>query len=345
MNSQTLQPFGQHLLSTVWHAEHDGQRWHAGRLASREALPVTVAGGTVHYGLSVFEGLKAYRGANGRAHLFRPRDHARRLQQSALRLALPTVPEALFLEACAMLLAAVDDDLPPMGAGAIYLRPTLYASDEGLGLRPGRRHGFTVIANPCIDPPRKQLRLWAEPVMSRAAPGGLGGIKAAANYAAGLGGLLAARDRGYDDVLWLDALTHTALCEAGTMNVFAELDGVLTTPPLDGTLLAGITRDTVLTLAAQRGQATAEAPITLAALRAASAAGRLGAMFGTGTACRLVEIVEIGTDQGPIVPTAGDTVETLYQALKQAQEAGDEGWNWPVPASTVSSAAVEAASA
>ena len=330
MSAQPLQPFGQRLLPTVWHAEHEGGHWAAGGLRPLAAVPVPVAGGTVQYALSVFEGLKAYRDTVDGAHLFRVADHARRLQASARRLALPAVPEALFVTACRDLVRAVAAELPVGDAGALYLRPTLYACDEGLGLRPGRRHGFTVVANPCIDPPLKSVRLWAEPQLSRAAPGGIGGVKAAANYAAGIGGLLAAQARGYDDVLWLDAVTHAELSEAGTMNVFAEIDGVLYTPPLDGTLLAGITRDTVLQLAPALGLQVAEAAIPLTTLRSAAADGRLGAVFGTGTACRLVSISEIGTEAGVIVPGPSPLATQLYVALRQVQRAPPEAWCLPV---------------
>lgn len=330
MSALPLQPFGQRLLPTVWHAEHDGERWCPGGLRALADVPVTVAGGTVQYALSVFEGLKAYRDAADGAHLFRASDHALRLQASARRLALPAVPEALFLAACSELVRAMAADLPSGDAGALYLRPTLYASDEGLGLRRGRRHGFTVMANPCIDPPRKSVRLWAESQLSRAAPGGIGGAKAAANYAAGIGGLLAAQARGYDDVLWLDAVTHTELSEAGTMNVFAEIDGVLYTPLLDGTLLAGITRDTVLQLAPTLGLRAVESVLPLAVLRSAAGEGRLGAVFGTGTACRLVSIVEIGTEAGVIVPGASSRADQLYAALSRVQRAPPEGWRLSV---------------
>lgn len=287
--------FGQHLgpyLAEVQHRDDGG--WSAPSLTPRTAAPVAVACGAVQYGLSVFEGLKAFRAADGTIHLFRPLAHARRLQASARRLGMPEPPEELFLLLCRLAVEVHAEFVPPHGRGSLYLRPTLFADEECLGLRAATRHRLSVAVTACSDPPLKVLRLWAEPELIRAAPGGLGAAKTGANYAAGLGGLRRAKTRGYDDVVWLDAATHTQLGEAGTMNLFVQIGDEVVTPPLDGTILAGVTRDSAIELLREGGVRVSEMAIGLDDLAAAEAAGLLGTAFGTGTAARLVRIASIG---------------------------------------------------
>lgn len=237
--------FGLHLGPYAVVADHDARRgWSGLRVELRVQAPVSSGG--LQYAMSVFEGLKAYRGPDGRALLFRPREHAARLRQSCARLAMPPLEEDSFIAACHLAVQVHEALIPPPGRGALYLRPTLYANDEALGFRVAQQHRFALIVTPCADPPLKTLRLWADHELTRAAPGGLGAAKTGGNYAAGMLGLQRARERGYDDIAWLDAGTHTRLSEAGTMNLFVEIDHVLCTPPLDGTLLAGITRDSLM---------------------------------------------------------------------------------------------------
>jgi branched-chain amino acid aminotransferase len=322
--------FGQYLGPYLVESQHRAAGgWGAPCLTPRAASPLPVASGATQYGLSVFEGLKAYRDASDGIHLFRMRDHAQRLQRSAGRLHLPVPPLALIEQLCRLALQVHADYVPPHSRGSLYLRPTLFAEEECLGLRPATRHRLSIVVTACSDPLPKQVRLWAEPELIRAAPGGLGAAKTGANYAAGIGGLLRARERGYDDVAWLDAGTHTELGEAGTMNLFVQIGDEVFTPPLDGTILAGITRDCVMSLLAERGIACSERVLTLDALARAEAAGTLGAALGTGTAARIVRITAIGNGEREIRFRETGLVETLHAALKRAQEdaAGDRrGW-------------------
>ena len=313
--------FGQHLGPYLVEAPHRIESgWGPPSLTPRAAAPLPVASGATQYALSVFEGLKAYRDADDGIHLFRARDHAQRLQRSAERLFLPVPPQALILQLCRLAVQVHANYVPPHGRGALYLRPTLFAEEECLGLRPAARHRLSVVVTSCSDPRPKTLRLWAEPELIRAAPGGLGAAKTGANYAAGIGGLLRAQARGYDDVAWLDAATHTQLGEAGTMNLFVQIGDAVITPPLDGTILAGITRDCVMTLLAEHGLRSLQRRLTLDELASAAAAGTLGAAFGTGTAVRIVRIAAIGDGAREICFRETGLVETLHAALKQAQE-------------------------
>jgi branched-chain amino acid aminotransferase len=325
--------FGAYLAPYLVHCSQRGSSgWSGPRVDAREQAPLPVASGGLQYGLSVFEGLKAYRGPDGALHLFRPREHARRLQASARRLSLPEVPEELFLDACRIAVQVHEALVPPHGRGSLYLRPTLYADEEGLGLKLAAQHGFSVVATPCSDPPLKTLRLWAEPELIRAAPGGLGAAKTAANYAAGLGGLLRARERGYDDVIWLDATERRMLGEAGTMNLFVQIGEQLLTPPLDGTILAGVTRDSLLSLLRDQGIDARERAVSLDELADAERRGRLGCAFGCGTAARIVRIAEIGDHWRSIRFADNGFPTALAARLKSVQEAGTaEHADWRIP--------------
>ncbi len=313
--------FGQYLGPYLTEASHRAESgWSAASITPRAASQVPVASGTVQYGLSVFEGLKAYRDPSGNIHLFRPQAHAQRLKASARRLCMPAPPENLLMTLCRLAVQVHAALVPPHGRGSLYLRPTLFAEEECLGLRAAARHRLSIAVTACSDPQPKTLRLWAEPELIRAAPGGLGAAKTGANYAAGIAGLQRARECGYDDVVWLDAHTHTQLGEAGTMNLFVQIGTDLITPPLDGTILAGITRDSVITLLRERGVRVLEQTVDLDTLLAAQSAGMLGGAFGTGTASRIARISAIGDGTREIRFAHRGLAEDVGSWLKQVQE-------------------------
>jgi len=322
--------FGRYLGHSIVLATHTANSgWSAPKLLPRDAKRLHLASGALQYGLSVFEGLKAFRAADDSIHLFRPHDHAQRMVRSAERLALPPVDAALFVEAAKLAVRAHADLVPPHRRGSLYLRPTLYACEEVLGLRSAASHAFAVIATPSSNPAGAPLRLWAEPELIRAAPGGLGAAKTGANYAASRLGSVRAQARGYDDVLWLDAPEHRWLGEAGTMNVFAVRADRVLTPPLDGTILAGITRDSVLQLLRDEGLQAEEAPVSLAQLAQWAASGELRELFGVGTAARVAPIREIGYEGGTIVPAGGTLAARLSARLADLQDglaADIHGW-------------------
>lgn len=312
--------FGQVLAPYLVVSDHDGEGWSAAQVLERDDARLAIASGGLQYGLSVFEGMKAYRSPDGGIHLFRPEMHLRRLNASAQRLHLPAVDEALFLRSCVQAVQIHEAMLPPAGRGSLYLRPTIHADEEALGLKQASRHRYSVTVTPSSDPLPKSLRLWAETELIRAAPGGLGAAKTGANYAAGLSGLLRARERGYDDVIWLDAATHRWLGEAGTMNLFVQIGDRLLTPPLDGTILAGVTRDSLLQLARETGIDAVEQAMSLDELRSAAASATLGCAFGCGTASRIVRIAGIGTAQGDIAVPDNGLPAQLGARLKAVQE-------------------------
>lgn len=329
--------FGAHLGPWIVEVAHEaGRGWGVPRIVAREDGRIDLATGGLQYGLSVFEGLKAFRGPDGSACLFRPREHARRLSRSAERLAMPTVPECLFMDLAWCALQLHRDWLPPHGRGSLYLRPTLFACEEGLGLREASRHVLAIIATPCSQPARKPKRLWAERELVRAAPGGIGAAKTGGNYAASLLGMRQARACGYDDVLWLDAAERRWMGEAGTANLFVALDERILTPPLDGSILPGITRDCVIELLKARGHRVEETSIALEWLLVWSAQGRLREIFCTGTAVRITPVEEIAWNRGAVRAPAGPLTEELDRSLSGIQEAtvpDTRGWLERLPGS------------
>jgi branched-chain amino acid aminotransferase len=323
--------FGRHVAPFIVYAEHEeGSGWSAPQVLPRDAVQLDVASGALQYGLSVFEGLKAFRDANDQLHLFRPREHIRRLQRSAERLSLPTISEELLMK---MALRAVEvhrDWVPPYRRGSLYLRPTLYACEESLGLRRAAKHALSIVATPCSSPDTATpKRLWAERELVRAPIGGLGAAKTAANYAASLYGAQRARLRGCDDALWLDAAEHQYLGEAGTMNVFVALPGRVLTPPLDGTILAGITRASVMQLLAEFGVRCEETAVSLDDLQRWQQSGGLREIFGVGTAARVAPVSEVVWEDTRVQPLGGDLAARLSQRLADLQDgAAEDRYGW-----------------
>jgi branched-chain amino acid aminotransferase len=323
-------------------ADHEASRgFSTPRAVPRREAALPLASPTVQYALSVFEGLKAFRDPNGGLHTFRATAHAQRLRRSAERLCLPDVPESLFLRACALAVLNNVELVPPHGRGSLYLRPTLVGSEEYLGVRTARTHQLSVVVTTGAQLVLRTLRLRAEPDYIRAAPGGCGAAKTGANY----GGALLAQKRahadGFDDVLWLDALYHRDVGEAGTMNIFFVFRDSVVTPSLDGTILAGITRDSVLTLLREMKRDVVERTIALDEIAQRARASELLEIFGTSTALRLVRIGEIGIPGGSIRPTGGDLADRLFQQLGDLQEGrtpDSHGWREPIETAVLSAA-------
>jgi branched-chain amino acid aminotransferase len=271
--------FGAFFTDHVLVMEHDESTgWGPPRIVPGGASTAPVVSGALQYGLSVFEGLKIFRSAAGGLQMFRPDAHGRRFVEGARRLCMPPIDPAQFVRLVGALAAVDGDWCPPAGKGAIYVRPTLFASETFLGVRPARQHRFVVVQSP-VDSywadGEHPLRLWAETEFVRAAPGGTGATKTGGNYAASLLAARRAQERGFDQVLWLDAITRQRLEEAGTMNVFVRIGDRVLTPPLDGTILAGVTRDSSLALLRSWGVHVEERAATLAELLDANARGDL----------------------------------------------------------------------
>jgi len=309
--------FTDHMV-TIRYAE--GRGWHDAKVEPRAPIPMDPAAAVLHYAQEIFEGLKAYRTADGGATLFRPEQNARRFQQSAERLAMPVLPEALFLEALDQLIA-IDRDWIPDGAGSLYLRPFMFASEAFLGVKPSSEYLFIVIASSVgayFKNKADAVSVWVSQEYTRAALGGTGAAKCGGNYAASLQAQSEAIAHGCDQVVFLDAVERRWVEELGGMNVFFVFDdGSMVTPPLGGTILPGITRDSILTLSKDQGITVREERYSLDQWRADAASGRLREVFACGTAAVLTAIGTVKTAEGDFtVGNGGEGVAT--EALRSA---------------------------
>jgi branched-chain amino acid aminotransferase len=278
----------------------DGQGWHDPRITQRKPLTIDPATAVLHYAQEIFEGLKAYRLADGSMALFRPDANARRFRQSAHRLAMPELPESLFIESCRALTAIDRDWFPDVQGGALYLRPFMFASEVFLGVKPSAEYLYLVIASSTggyFKSGAPAISLWVSQDYTRAAPGGTGAAKCGGNYAASLVAQAEAISKGYDQVVFLDAAERRWIEELGGMNLFFIFaDGSIRTPPLNGSILPGITRDSLLTLAREDGLTVNELPYALDQWQADSESGRLVETFACGTAA---VVTPVGSVTGP----------------------------------------------
>jgi branched-chain amino acid aminotransferase len=268
--------------------------WHEARVQPRAPIQMDPACAVLHYAQEIFEGLKAYRTPEGGAALFRANENARRFAESAERLAMPPIPQELFLSSIRELVRA-DRDWIPEGEGAsLYLRPFMFASETFLGVRPAHEYLYMVIASPAgayFKGGAPSVTLWTSEHYTRAAPGGTGAAKCGGNYAASLVAQAEAIEHGCDQVVFLDARENRFVEELGGMNVFFVFeDGSIQTPPLGGTILPGITRDSLLTLARDAGIPVREAPYAMADWQADAQSGKLREAFACGTAAVVTPI-------------------------------------------------------
>ena len=240
--------------------------WMPGTLRPYGDFSISPAAGVLNYGQGLFEGMKAYRTAEGRLVFFRPEENARRMQAGADRLKMPPVPESVFIDAVEQVVDANRDWVPPVGKGAMYVRPILFGSGPILGVAPAPSFTFMVYCTP-VGPYFKggmtAIDLLISEEHHRAAPGGSGGVKAIGNYAPGMLPSKAAKAEGFAEVIYLDAQTHSCIEEVGAANFFCVKDGVLSTPSLTGTILPGITRASVIELARSRGYEVREERVTV----------------------------------------------------------------------------------
>jgi len=289
--------FTDHMV-TVRYAE--GKGWYDARVEARAPISIDPASAVLHYAQEIFEGLKAYKMADGGVAMFRPDANAARFAQSAQRMAMPALSPATFLQSLREIIRIDREWIPQSDEGSLYLRPFAYASEVFLGVRPSLEYLYLVIASPVgayFSGGVKPVSVWVSPDFTRAAPGGTGAAKCGGNYAAGLAAQAEAIENGCDQVVYLDAVERKHIDELGGMNVFFVLDdGSLATPPLSGTILPGITRDSVIQLAQRAGRRVAERPVSMAEWRDGAASGRIREAFACGTAA---VITPIGTIKSP----------------------------------------------
>ncbi len=328
--------FTDHMARVVWTAE---KGWHDAQLVPYQPIAIDPATNFVHYGQSIFEGLKAYRHPDGSIGTFRPERNAARFRSSARRMAMPELPDEYFLGSIDALLARDSAWVPDGEDRSLYLRPFMFATEIGLGVRPADQYLYLLIASPAgayFPQGIKPVSVWLCEDYVRAAPGGTGEAKCAGNYAASLVAQAEAIDNGCDQVVWLDALEHRWIEEMGGMNLFfvygAGEDARLVTPQLTGALLPGVTRDSLITLASDIGYPVEEGRINVDDWRNGNASGEITEVFACGTAAVITPVGRVKSRNGEWSVGAGEPGEVsmrLRNALLDIQtgnSADPYGW-------------------
>lgn len=310
--------FGRHFTDHMFLMDYNREKgWHDARIVPYADISLSPACAVFHYAQEMFEGLKAYKGANGCNLLFRPQKNIERMNNTNERLCIPKVDPDFTLEAIKALIK-VDEDWIPNGEGkSLYIRPFIIATDPFLGVHPSATYLFCIILSPVgayyaegINP----VKIYVEDEYVRAVKGGTGFAKTGGNYAASLRAQQKAEELGYSQVLWLDGIEHKYVDEVGAMNVFFLLDGELITPMLEGNILPGVTRDSVINLAKSMGVKVTERRLAIDEVFEAARNGKLNEAFGSGTAAVISPIGELNKD-GERVVINGGKIGALSQKL------------------------------
>ena len=325
--------FTDHMAIVRW-SETNG--WHDAKITARAPLSGEPATAVLHYAQEIFDGLKAYWIDDGTTALFRADANARRFQSSARRLAMPELPEDIFLGSIEALVAADGDWIPAIEGGSLYLRPFMIASEVFLGVKPAADYLYMVLASSAGSYWKggaRAISLWVSHDYTRAAAGGTGAAKCGGNYATSLVAQQEAISRGHDQVVFLDAAERRWIEELGGMNIFFVFaDGTLRTPPLTGTILPGITRDSILTLARDAGLRVEETPYDIADWRADAASGDLVESFACGTAAVVTPIGKVAGPDYDFTIGTGATGQTTQRfldqltAIQRGRAADPHGW-------------------
>ncbi|MFF9146602.1 branched-chain amino acid aminotransferase [Streptomyces sp. NPDC014861] len=325
--------FTDHMVTIRW---TEGRGWHDGQLVPYGPLSLDPATSVLHYAQEIFEGLKAYRRPDGSVATFRPDANARRFQYSARRLGMPELPVETFIEACDALVGQDRSWVPPHGGEeSLYLRPFMIATEVGLGVRPANEYLFVVIASPAgayFPAGVKPVAIWASEDRVRAFPGGVGDAKTGGNYAASLLAQAEAAEKGCIQVAYLDAVEHKWVEELGGMNLYFVYGNKIVTPTLTGSLLAGITRDSLLRVAEDLGYESEEARVSIDQWQEDAANGTLTEVFACGTAAVITPVGTVKSARGEWRHADGEPGEVtmrLREALLAIQTGKAEdahGW-------------------
>ncbi|WP_435203354.1 branched-chain amino acid aminotransferase [Janibacter sp. GS2] len=318
--------FTDHMVTATW---TKGQGWHGGEVRPFGPLQISPAAAVLHYAQEVFEGMKAYRHADGSVWTFRPDRNAARMARSCERLALPVLSEEDFVAGIRALVEIDQSWVPAYGTGetSLYLRPFMFASEAFLGVRPANEVTFSVIASPAgsyFPGGLKPITLWISQDYARAGSGGTGAAKCGGNYASSLAGQLEGIAQGCDQAVFLDSSTQTYIEELGGMNLFfVTKDGRLRTPALTGSILEGVTRDSILEIAPDLGLKPEESRIGIDEWKDGVASGEITEVFACGTAAVITPVGELRWDGGSAPSTAGaeggEITRTIRQALLDIQ--------------------------
>lgn len=326
-------PFGRIFSDHQFVINYENGQWQKGSIQPYAPISLMPACSCLHYGQAIFEGMKANRHeATGDILLFRPEQNVKRFNRSAARMAMPPVPEELFLQALKELIALDRNWVPNLEGTALYIRPVMFGTDPYIGVKASQSYTFIIFTCPVGAYYSHPVKVLVADQHVRAFKGGTGAAKAAGNYAATLLPQQMAKKQGYDQVLWMDGEGFKYIHEIGTMNVFFVVDGKLLTPNLDGCILEGITRNSIIQLAKKQGVAVEERPVSIDEIIEAHCNNKLNEAFGVGTAATITHISDIGYQgknyQLPAVETRkiSTSLKQELEGIKRGQLPDDFGW-------------------
>ena len=325
-------PFGKYFTDHMLEVDYENGHWKTPQIVPYQSLQLAPSLAAIHYGQSIFEGIKAYKDQAGNPQVFRPQDNFRRFNISAARMQMPAVPAGIFMEGMRLLIDIERNWIPESANHALYIRPFMFATDEAIGVKPSDKYKFLIILSPTGPYYAAPMRIYVEEKYVRAVEGGFGYAKAAGNYAGALLASTEANNKGYDQVLWMDAFEHKYVQECGTMNVFFIIGNIAITPGLEsGTILDGVTRDSTIVLLKEMGYQVQERSLSIEEIMAAYKEGVLNEIFGTGTAATISLIKELkyrdfvmtfDVDTWTIAPE----VKRRMDAIKYGLEPDTHGW-------------------
>lgn len=328
-------PFGRTFSDHMFVADYYDGKWQDFRIVPFAHFPIHPAAMALHYGQAIFEGMKASKSVEGKPLFFRPEQHSLRINRSAHRMCMPAFPEDVFIEALHKLVALDADWIPTDPGSALYIRPYMFANDEFIGVKPSQTYKFIIFTGPVGPYYPKPVRLLAETKYIRAAIGGTGEAKAAGNYAGSLLPAKLAQEKGFDQVMWLDAKEFKYIQEAGTMNLFFVIDGRVITPDLSGTILPGITRDSFIKVLKGKGIPVEERPITTDEIIQAYRNNKLEEAFGAGTAAVVAHVAEIQIEDTLVTlpPVENRKIGTMLKATieRLRDGTGEDPFGWVIP--------------
>jgi branched-chain amino acid aminotransferase len=326
---------GRYVSDHMLICDYTGGKWQQAEIVPHGPFSLPPTSLVFHYGQTIFEGMKAFRTADGRVHIFRPDKHYERLQRTAGRLCMPVVAPGLFREGLRRLVELERSWVPSQDGGALYLRPFQIATDTRLAVKVSESYRYAVVCSPTGSYFSRPLRVKVERDFVRAAKGGTGYAKCGGNYGGALYPTELAKREGYDQVLWTDGRDHEYIEESGMMNVFFVVGDVLVTPPLTDSILDGVTRDSLLVLARDAGMRVEERPVSVKELEEGLERGLVKEAFGAGTAAVVSPIRVIGIDgrdhELAVAGERGSHAYTLKHALddiRYGRGADIHEWNY-----------------
>ncbi len=324
--------FGKIFSDHMFQMDYEDEQWKDAKIIPYEKLQMSPSLAVIHYGQSIFEGMKAYKNEKGEVFLFRPLENFQRFNRSAKRMCMPEISEEAFMEGIRQLVLLDKDWIPTAEGCSLYIRPVMFASDEFLGVRPSDTYKFMIITSPSAAYYSAPIKVLVERKYARAFEGGTGYVKASGNYGRSLYPSKIAHEKGYQQLIWTDAFEHKYIEESGTMNVIFQEGNSLITPPVSNTILPGVTRDSVLTLAKDMGINVEERKISIEELLESHAKGQLLDAFGTGTAATIAPFELIGFEgKDYVLPPVSERklskkIHEELQAIRFGKAPDKHGW-------------------